>query len=547
MLTKVKWPLWPTLLLLAGVAVGAQQLGPGKKVISGGADIPTADRVRREVTQMEQVPLDGICINVYQRVDGKVQPVQLRVMDPVPIRFDDYAEAIADLKATRFTRFKDNFLWVWLASAANVRPVDFFATDYQVVVDNWRTAARLAKEGGYRGLFVDTEQYDTAVGAFAWLRVDSSATYSPDQYAAKARQRGREVMRAINEVYPDIHMLWFFGYAANGAARHRTMPYAFVPDFIDGMIDESGPACRIIDGYEQSYGFKTEASFRAARQLMKEQMQQTSPDPARFGAIHQAGFGLWMDCHGWPLGWDAGDFANNYFNPEEFQYSLHQALRYTDQYVWVWFERGSLLTGRNVPWPYLEALRGARQPHLDPPASTPASPPAGVAAPLHLGGYSGEDMATALAGQYRQLAELPRRWTWRPDAREVGFEQKWYAPEYDDSKGWRQVLTGLEFWETSGYKYEPGGWYRLRWDVPHLPFGKRVYLAFECVDEDLWLWVNGQAVEAGRVTAVAGGKPLLVDITGMVKSNSSNAFSLRTRTRIEFGGVWRSVKLFVER
>jgi hypothetical protein len=532
---------------LGGGTLRAQEIGPDKKIISGGADNPTADRVRREIDQLEKVPLDGICIHVYKRVDGQVRPYYLRVMDPTPIAFDDFAEAIADLRATKFKRFKDNFLWVWLASESNVVPVDFFDDNYQVVVDNWKTAARIAKEGGYRGLFVDTEQYETAVGPFAWTRVKYSGAKTPDEYAAKARERGRQVMRAINEVYPDIHMLWFFGYAANGAARHRTMPYAFVPDFIDGMIDEAKPECRIIDGYEQAYGYKTEASYQAARDLMKNQMRQTSPAPAKFDAIHQAGFGVWMDCHGWPLGWDPGDFRNNYYLPEEFEYSLHQALQYTDQYVWLWFERGSLLTGSNVPWPYANALTAARSPHPAPPAATPPSPPENAPAPLRISGYAGEDLVAAVAPRCRFLAELPRRWTWRPDPREKGFEEKWYDPGYDDSKGWRLVLTGIEFWETSGYKYEPGGWYRLRYDVPPLPYGKRVYLAFESPDETIWLWINGQRVEPDRVAALAGGKPLFVDVTGLLKSNSSNFISLRTRTRIEFGGVWRSVKLFAER
>jgi hypothetical protein len=384
-------------LAWASSAQAAEGIGSGKKVISGGADNPTADRVRREIEQLERVPLDGICINMYTRVDGQVRPYHLRVMDPTPIQYGDFAEAIADLKATRFRRFTDNFLWVWIASADSVRPVDFFAADYRVVVDNWRTAARLAKEGGYRGLFVDTEQYNPKVGPFAWERVDNKSTRTPDEYAAKARERGREVMEAVNEVYPDIHMLWFFGYAANGAQRPRTTPYAFVPDFIDGMIDAAGPECRIVDGYEQSYGFKTEASFQTARALIKEQMRQTSPAPAKFDAIHRAGFGIWMDCHGLPLGWDPANFLNNYYTPEEFEYSLHQALKYTDQYVWLWFERGSLFTGSNVPWPYLRAITAAREPHPSAPGITPQSPPDGLPEPLQIGGYAGEDLQTAVA------------------------------------------------------------------------------------------------------------------------------------------------------
>ena len=63
----------------------------------------------------------------------------------------------------------------------------------------------------------------------------------------------------------------------------------------------------------------------------------------------------------------------------------------------------------------------------------------------------------------------------------------------------------------------------------------------------MWLWINGQRVEPERVTAIAEGKRLFVNVTGLLKSNSSNLISLRTRTRIEFGGVWRSVKMFAER
>ncbi|MFH1569922.1 MAG: hypothetical protein ABIL09_18155 [Gemmatimonadota bacterium] len=533
------------LLALGSGALWAQGIGPGKKIISGGADNPTADRVRREIRELEKVPLDGICIHMYTRVDGQVRPYYLRVMDPVPIRFEDFAEPIADLKATHFERFKDNFLWVWIASSG-VAPVDFFDEPYDVVVENWKAAARIAREGGYRGLFVDTEQYDTSWGPFAWTRVKYSGTHTQEEYAAKARERGRQVMEAVNEVYPDIHLLWFFGYAANGAARHRGMPYAFVPDFIDGMIDVAQPGCRIIDGYEQSYGYKTAARYEAARDLMKNQMRATSPDPAHFERIHQAGFGIWMDCHGLPLGWDTSDFLNNYYTPAEFTYSLHQALRYTDQYVWLWFERGSLFTGRNVPWPYLDALTAARGPDPGPPAITSPNPPADAPEPLRLSGYAGEDLAAEAGPGYRLLAELPRRWTWRPDPRDRGFAEKWYEPGYDDSKGWRLILTGIEFWETSGYKYEAAGWYRQRYDVPPLPYGKKAFLAFESPDETLWLWANGQRVEPDRVVSIAPGKPLFVDVTGLLRSNASNQISLRTHTRIEFGGVWNSVKLFAE-
>ncbi|MCX6561852.1 MAG: hypothetical protein NTZ26_15235 [Candidatus Aminicenantes bacterium] len=534
---------------VAAAAPGAQGLttiGPEKKIISGGADIRSADYVRAHVAEMERVAFDGICINVYRRVDGKIEPVNLRVMDPVPLRYEDYAEAVADLKATPFKRFKDNFLWAWIASAPGVVPVDFF-DDPAVMIANWRTAALIAKEGGYRGLFVDTEQYETPVGPFAWTRVKYSATKSKAEYAAQARKRGAEVMRAVNEVFPDIHMLWFMGYSANGPDRSRFGAYAFVPDFIDGMLDEARPEARIIDGYETSYGLKTEPFFAAARDLMKNKMKATSPAPAIFERQHQAGFGLWLDCHGTAMGWNPADFSKNYFTPEEFEYSLHQALAHSDRYVWVWFERGSFFTGANIPWPYERALTEARRPHPVQPASIPANPPPGALAPLVLRGYAGEDPSSLIGTHLKWLADLPRRFRWRPDPRSVGFDEKWYAFDFNDAQGWSSLLTGIEHWEVEGYKYECASWYRQRFDIPPLPWGKKVYLLFESKNEDVWIWIDGRPIPSDRVVSAANGKPLLVDVTGYLRSNVQNLIALRRRSGLESGGAWNAIRLVVEK
>lgn len=354
-------------------------------------------------------------------------------------------------------------------------------------------------------------------------------------------------MCAINEVYPDIHLLWFFGYSASGAKRHRVGAYAFVPDFIDGMLSEAKPVARVIDGFEPSYGYKTKAFFASARDLMKNKMKVRSSVTEKFEKNHQAGFGIWLDCHGSVLGWNPGDFLKNYFTPEEFEYSLHQALAHTHQYVWVWFERGSFWTSANVPWPYYQALAKAKEPHPKQPDSIPQSPPSNVPPPLKVCGYDGEELAALLGSKYRFLHELPRRWPWRPDPREKGFEERWYLPDLDDSAGWRPLLTGIEMWEVEGYKYECGSWYRLRYDAPPLPFSKRVFLAFESVNEALWLWINGKQVDSGNVANPANGKPLLVDITGLLRSNSSNLIVIRRQSGLEPGGCWRSVKLFAEK
>jgi beta-galactosidase/beta-glucuronidase len=109
------------------------------------------------------------------------------------------------------------------------------------------------------------------------------------------------------------------------------------------------------------------------------------------------------------------------------------------------------------------------------------------------------------------------------------------------------LLTGLESWEPEGYKYEAYAWYRLRYDAPPLPFGKKVFLAFESVNEEMWIWVNGTLVDSRRLVTVENGKPLFVDVTGLLKRNTPNLLVVRRHTGLEPGGGWRSVKLFREK
>ena len=66
-------------------------------------------------------------------------------------------------------------------------------------------------------------------------------------------------------------------------------------------------------------------------------------------------------------------------------------------------------------------------------------------------------------------------------------------------------------------------------------------------DNFLWVWVNGNLVEAKKVRSPVPGKPLLVDVTGLLRSNSPNLITIRRNSGLEPGGGWRSVKLFAER
>ena len=74
------------------------------------------------------------------------------------------------------------------------------------------------------------------------------------------------------------------------------------------------------------------------------------------------------------------------------------------------------------------------------------------------------------------------------------LKKRWNAVDLDDSD-WTAVRTdGWEGWENQGLLGESDlGWYRVRYEVPEgFEDRKYVYLYFNCVDEQAWVWLNGQ-------------------------------------------------------
>ena len=117
-----------------------------KKLIAVGWDLDSDTAwIRRHAAEMEARPFDGILINVVGRRDDK-KPCPMRLaFSKEPWKAEWFDSARDDLRACRFTRFTDNFL----ALLANPGDVDWFDDDgWRAIVEHWRIAARLAKQGG---------------------------------------------------------------------------------------------------------------------------------------------------------------------------------------------------------------------------------------------------------------------------------------------------------------------------------------------------------------------------------------------------------------
>ena len=156
----------------------------------------------------------------------------------------------------------------------------------------------------------------------------------------------------------------------------------------------------------------------------------------------------------------------------------------------------------------------------------------------------GQQMRWELKSVYQ--TRLPRSgWRFRKDEADVGRDERWYASGYDNS-GWRSDVPIEASWQDHLQRdYHGAAWYRREIDVPQLNSWDRAFLSFLGVDEQAWVWVNGQAVGAHAVGPGGWNEPFLIDVTPALKPGRTNQITVRAQNTTGGGGIWRPVWLRV--
>ena len=344
------------------LSIGA---GPPKKLIEFGWDEPDTSFLRRHVREMEATPFDGCVFHAnLVEADGKAANFAWLGWGRRAFSVEQLRPAIDDLKATRFARFTDNFL------RFNTTPadVDWF-DDFGPILANARVAARVAREGGGRGLLFDVEQYQGRL--FEYRRQRDAPAKPWADYANQARLRGLQVMSAFREGYPDLTVLLTFGHSyplkqtEEGKVPLSDCEYGLLAPFLDGMVEATEGGSRLVDAHELSYGYRDLEKFDQARQRIREGVMPVVGRPEAYRKAVTVGFGLWLD-YDWPkYGWDESDPSKNYFTPAAFEASIRRALELADEYAWIYTEKPRWWTepgpASGLPAAYVEAIRKARQ------------------------------------------------------------------------------------------------------------------------------------------------------------------------------------------
>ena len=207
------------LLLAAGSArAESPDMRIRKKLIATGWDRPDSQWLLANLAEMEKRPFDGVMLEVTGRTaEGKPCPLREAFSNQKWQRAW-FQTNVNQLRACKFTRFTDNFITI----GANPGNADWFDDEgWQRIVEHWRIAAWFAKQSGLKGLLFDPEPYTPPHSQFSYAAQPGHVLHGFDEYAVKARERGRQVMQAVVEEYPEITMFCYFMNSVSATATGR--------------------------------------------------------------------------------------------------------------------------------------------------------------------------------------------------------------------------------------------------------------------------------------------------------------------------------------
>ena len=226
---------------------------------------------------------------------------------------------------------------------------------WAIVANNVATVARLAKKVGFPGIQIDIEDY---YKKRQFWRVETDPPLA--ELERHVRQRAREVGKAIFEAYPDIMLFSYFGLSelffllperevVSLARAKRDL----LPAFLNGLLDVMPPKARFHEGTENAYRYDyAKRDFLTAKTRNSNwYLPLVAPENCvKYLTQVITGFGLYMDMY------VNDEKATWYFGPvngsrlEHLRLNMAQALSGTDEYVWLWGERG-----RWIDWKIVKA------------------------------------------------------------------------------------------------------------------------------------------------------------------------------------------------
>ncbi len=161
----------------------------------------------------------------------------------------------------------------------------------------------------------------------------------------------------------------------------------------------------------------------------------------------------------------------------------------------------------------------------------------------------GAAFLTAKPG-YELLTLLPSQARFKLDPEDVGLKEEWFAEGLAEAD-WDEVKTG-QWWEQQGYDYDGCAWYRLSFTPPAEAQGEELVLSFGGVDEEAWVYLNGELIgehseaSTGKTVGEIWDEPFDVPLPDTLRFNQPNLLAVRVYDATLMGGIFKPINLLAK-
>lgn len=551
---------------------GKRLLRVGRELVSGLLGAPSIAQadLPAKVRTWQQTGFDGLVFTVAAH-SGAEEPERVHGSwwGVAPLNYEHFVPEIEAFQSVKdWGRLTDNFLWsstaVWGPGACQ----DWFnAAHWDVLLANVRLQARIARECGFKGILLDTEQYDQH-GRGPWYYPFNYKHYAkkgyrlaaeeqPHSYAecvARVRERATQYAQTITDEFPELTLFvidglydhtWRSG-IGNGVTRLIDADDSLYPAFVDGLLVGLDEQATLVAATETTYGDSQYKDMLVARDATKQSIALSMvPELARKRITFSVG--IWTDC-----GWGTDRFSDtdvrvNQRDPQRHKHAVHNALAASDRYAWTYGEISRFLTTEPTPLirEYWQAtVDGHRPQNLDwsPVPRWDMTDYAELDADMAV-----NDAAfwnAAAKEDWTVATALPLYWHFLLDHEQRLRLNNWMSSHYNH-EAWSLIST-LKCWQSQSIKANGIGIYKIRFDAP---------ASLDATKQDIVLAFGGFSPGAPKpetglfswmdVSLNGKGYPMrdMIDVSESIRPGESNHVAVRIINMSGPGGLMGHVKL----
>ncbi len=272
-----------------------------------------------------------------------------RVIVPEVLPVKSFDDDIAALKKIRSSKLQNSFYVI----NVNTGAWDWFDdAQWGNAEANLYQHARVAKQGGLRGLMFDPEVYQFDL--WAYNSQPRRAQHSFKDFETQMRKRGAQTMRAFERAYPGVTVLSLFLFSAFEAAAGATYESAHASleedgslglfaAFAEGMLEAATEEAVMVDGFEPSYYHLRPADFEAGRRRVFVAAQLFVAPALRQKFQRQVKFANAVYVDGVMNLFDSARFFGYYLKNDDdrralLAHNVYYGLQSSDEFVWVYAE-----------------------------------------------------------------------------------------------------------------------------------------------------------------------------------------------------------------